>query len=122
MVHETKKIDSEFPIGVKLQTHTQQDILPPVPISTRLGGDMKQQIMDLYPDLFAGVGIIKNAMVHLHVKPGLILVVSSPRHVPHAVQPKLKEDLGRMLNPGVIRKLDINEASDWVHALVSCQT
>ena len=36
-MHETKKIGSEFPIGVDLQqTHTHQDVLPPVPISTKL--------------------------------------------------------------------------------------
>ena len=73
--------------------------------------------MDLYPDLFSRVGTIKNAMVHLDVKPGAIPVVCSPR-VPHAVQPKLQEELDRMLKLGVITKLDINEASDWVHALV----
>ena len=55
VLHETKKIGNEFPIGVDLQ-QTQQDILPPVPISTKLDGDFKQQIMDLYPDLFSGVG------------------------------------------------------------------
>ena len=75
--------------------------------------------MDLYPDLFSGVGTIKNVMVHLDVKPGAVPVVCSPCHVPHAVQPKLKEELDRMLKLGVIRKLDINEASDWVHALVT---
>ena len=119
MLHETKKISSEFPIGVDLQ-QTQQDILPPVPINTKLDGDdIKQQIMDLYPDLFSGVGTIKNAMVHLDVKPGAVPVVCAPCRVPHAVQPKLlKEELDRMLNLGVIRKLDINEASDWVHTLV----
>ena len=91
---------------------TQQDVLPPVPISTKLeGDDVKQQIMDLYPDLFSGVGTIKNAMVHLDVKPGAVPVGCSPCHVPHAVQPKLKEELD-------ITKLDINKASDWVHALV----
>ena len=96
MLHETKKIDSEFPIGVDLQV--QQDILSPVPISTKLeGDDVKQQIMNLYPDLFSGFGTIKNAMVHLDVKPGAIPVVCSPSHVPHAVQPKLKEELDRML-------------------------
>ena len=117
MLHETKKIGSEFPIGVDLQ-QVQQDVLPPVSISTRLEGDVKQQIMNLYPDLFSGVGTIKNTMVHLDVKPGAIPVVCSPHHVPHAVQPKLKEELDRMLKLGVIRKLDINKASDWVHALV----
>ena len=59
MLHETKKIGSELPFGVILQqTHTQQDVLPPVPISTKLEGDMKQQITNLYPDLFSGVGTI----------------------------------------------------------------
>ena len=57
-------------------------------------------------------------MVHLDVKPGAVPVVCAPHHVPHAVQPKLKEELDRMLKLGFIRKLDINEASDWVHALV----
>ena len=47
VLHETKKIGNEFPIGIGLQ-QTQQDILPPVPISTKLKGDnVKQQIMDL---------------------------------------------------------------------------
>ena len=87
MVHETKKIGSEFPIGVDLQTHTQQDILPPVAISTRLEGDVKQQILNLYPDLFSGVGTIKNTMVHLDVKPGAIPVVCSPHCVPMQFNP-----------------------------------
>ena len=118
MMHETKNTGSEFPIGVDLQ-QTHQDVLPPVPISAKLeGDDVKQQIMDLYLDLLSGVGTIKNAMVHLDVKPGAALVACSPSHNPHAVQPKLKEELDRMLKLGVIRKLDINKASDWVHALV----
>ena len=74
--------------------------------------------MDLYPDFFSGVGTIKNAMVHLDVKPGAVPVICAPHHIPHAVQPKLKEELDRMLNLGVIMILDINEASDWVHTLV----
>ena len=117
-VQKDKKIISEFPIGFDLQ-QTQQDILPPVTISTKLDSDdVKQQVMDLYPDLFSGVGIIKNAVGHLNVKPGAVPVICAPCHVPHEIQPKLKEELDRMLNLGVVRKLDINEASDWVHALV----
>ena len=118
ILHETKKIGSEFPIGVDLQQAHTQDVLLPVPISTKLEGDMKQQIMDLYPDLFPGVGTIKNAMVPLDAEPGAVPVVCSPHCVPHAVQSKLKEELDRMLKLGVIRTLDINEASDWVQTLV----
>ena len=74
ILHEAKKIGSEFQIGVNLQQ------VPPVPISTKLeGDDVKQQIMELYPDLFSGVGTIKNAMVHLDVKPSAISVVCSPQ-------------------------------------------
>ena len=106
-MHEAKKVGSEFPIGVDLQQeHTQEDILPPVPISTRLeGDDVKQQIMELYPDLFSGAGTFKKAMVHLDVKPGAIPVVCSPCRVPHAVQPKLKEELDRMLKLGRLQKV-----------------
>ena len=93
VLHETKRIGSEFRIGVDLQ-QMHQDVLPPIPISTKLDSDdIKEQIMDLYPDLFSGVGTIRNAMVHLDVKPGAVPVVCSPHHVPHAIQPKLKEEL-----------------------------
>ena len=57
-------------------------------------------------------------MVHLDIKPDAGPVVCSPRRVPDTLQVPLKEELERMESMKVIRKLDINEASDWVHALV----
>ena len=74
--------------------------------------------MQLYPDLFDGVRTIKNAVVHLDIKSGAIPVVCSPQRVPEARRDLLKSELDRMESIKVIRKLDINEASDWVHALV----
>ena len=74
--------------------------------------------MQLYPDLFDGLGTIENAVVHLDVKPDTSPVVCSPRRVPDALRDSLQEELDRMESMKVIRKLDINEASDWVHALV----
>ena len=61
--------------------------------------------MDLYPDLLSVVGTIKNAMVHLDVKPDAVPVVCSPHCVPHAAQPKLKEELDRMLKLGSNQKV-----------------
>ena len=61
---------------------------------------------------------LKNAVVHLDVKPGAIPVVCSPRWVPNTLKDLLKAELDRMESMKVIQKLDINEASDWVHALV----
>ena len=74
--------------------------------------------MQLYPDLFDRVGTIKNAVVHLDVKPGTTPIVCSPQRVPDALRDPLKAELDRMESLKVIRKLDVNEASDWVHALV----
>ena len=66
--------------------------------------------MDLYPDLFSGVGTIRNAMVHLDVKPGAVPVVCSPCCVPHADQPKLKEELDRMLKIGSHQKVGYQQS------------
>ena len=65
-----------------------------------------------------GVRTVKNAVVHLDIKPGATPIVCSPRRVPDALRDSLKAELDRMESMKVIRKLDINKASDWVHALV----
>ena len=74
--------------------------------------------MQLYPDLFERVRTIKNAVVHLDVKLGVTPIICSPRRVPDALRDLLKKELDRMESMRVIRILDINEASNWVHALV----
>ena len=74
--------------------------------------------MQLYPDLFDRVGTIKNAVVHLDVKPGATPIICSPRRVPDALRDSLKAELDRMESMKVIQRLDINKASDWVHAQV----
>ena len=74
--------------------------------------------MHLFPDLFEGVGTIHDAIVHLDVWPEATPIVCSPRRVPDALRNSFKTELDRMKSMKVIRKLDINEASDWVHALV----
>ena len=51
-------------------------------------------------------------MVHLDVKPDAVSIACSPRRIPDALQDPLKEELDRMESMKVIRKLDINEASD----------
>ena len=89
-------------------------MLPPVPLNTKIDETKpKAHVMQLYPDLFDRVGTIKNALVHLDVKPGAIPIVCSPQRVPDALRNSLKEELDRMESMKVIRKLDINEASDW---------
>ena len=52
------------------------------------------------------------------MKPDAVPIVCSPRKVPDALQDPLKEELDRMESMKVIRKLQLNEASNLVHALV----
>ena len=94
-------------------------MLPTVPFNTKIDEtNPKAHVMQLYPDLFDEVGTIKNAMVHFDIKPGAIPIVCSPRRVPDVLRDSLKEELDKMESMKVIWKLDIKEASSWVHALV----
>ena len=98
--------------------------LPPVSLDTEIDStNLKAHIMHLFSDLFEGVGTICDAIVHLDVWPEATPIVCSPRKVPDALCCHLKIELDRMESMKVICKLDINEASDWVHALgISCET
>ena len=45
-------------------------------------------------------------------------VVQPPRKTPEAMVEPLKQEIERMNNLGIIRQLNINEATDWCHNLV----
>ena len=67
-------------------------MLLPVSLNTKIDEtNSKAHVMQLYPDLFDGVGTIKNAVVHLDVKPGAIPIVCSPWGVPDTFTDSLKE-------------------------------
>ena len=53
-------INSEFPRGMDPGNHSSKAKPPPVDINLKLRPDCKAHIMELYPDLFEGVG----TMVH----------------------------------------------------------
>ena len=42
--------------------------------------------MQLFPDIFDGLGTIKNAVVRLDVKPDATAIVCSPRRVPDSLR------------------------------------
>ena len=54
----------------------------------------------------------------LDVNPKVEPVVQPPRKIPQAMVEPLKCEIDRMFELGVIHKLDINKAMDWVHNLV----
>ena len=112
-------INQEFPIGLSVPDVKPRIILPPVDLNTKTDvADPKADIMNLFPDLFEEVGTMENVQVHLDVNPEIEPVVQVPRKTPHSMMEPLKAELDCMLKLGMIHKLHINEATDWVHNLV----
>ena len=114
-------LNTEFPKGLDPAGSTMQNRLPPPPpvnVTTKLRPDCIQHIPELFPELFDGIGTMKDAEVILDVNPDIEPVVQPPHKIPQAMVKPLKHEIDRMLELGVIHKLDINEAMDWVHNLV----
>ena len=112
-------MNSEFLRGLDPGNHSTKVKPPPVGMSTsNFRPDCKVHIMELYPDLFKGVGTMDSAKVKLDVDPSIPPVVQPPRKIPQAMIEPLKKEIDQMLELKVIRKLDINEAMDWCHNLV----
>ena len=61
---------------------------------------------------------MKNAIVKLDVDQNVPPIVQPPRKIPEAMVEPLKSEIDRMARLGVIRKLNINEATDWCHNLI----
>ena len=74
--------------------------------------------MELLSELFNGLGTMKDAIVKLDMDENVTPVVQPPRKIPQAMIDPLKQEIEWMIQLGVIRKSDINEATDWCHNLV----
>ena len=108
----------DIPKQKQMKMNPHQVYLPPVDIHTKLRSDCKAHAMELFPELFDGVGTIKDVIMKLNVDQSIIPVIQPPRKIPQAMVDPLKHEIERMMMLGVIRKLDINEATDWCHNLV----
>ena len=116
-------INQEFPVGLSVPNAKLKIFLPPVDLNTKIDEtDPKAHIMNLFPDLVEGVDTMENgtngkcasAFRYKSREP----VVQVPRKIPHSMMEPLKAELDQMIKLGVICKLHINEATDWVHNLV----
>ena len=78
--------------------------------------DCEQTVTKLYPHLFNGLGTLKGEY-YIKLKDGAKpYAVATPRRVPLPLMSKVKEELNRMENAGVIRKVD--EAVEWCAGMV----
>ena len=93
---QVAETSSSTPGGNIQRCDDKNSTLPPVPLDTKIDEtNPKAHVMQLYPDLFNGVGTIKNGVVHLDIKPGAIPVVCSPWRVPDALKRLIERRIGQ---------------------------
>jgi hypothetical protein len=68
-----------------------------------------------YKDVFEGLGTMPQKH-HIHLKPDAKPFVCAPRQVAHHMKPKLKTELNRLEQEGIIAKC--TEPSEWVSPIV----
>ena len=92
IVSKCKNVQIAETTALTLIENTQENVdtgstLPPVPLDPKISEtNAKAHIMQLYRDLFDGVGTIKNAVIHLDVKPETTPLICSPRQIPDALK------------------------------------
>ena len=76
-------------------------------------------ITEEYADSFKGLGCLPGEY-KIKLDPSVPPVVHAPRKVPVALHDRVKEELQRMENDGVIKKQE--ESTDWVNSMVIVET
>ena len=92
---EIMLINQEFPVGLSVPDAKPKFVLPPVDLNTKIDvTDPKAHIMNLFPDLFEGVGTMENMQVHLDVNPEIEPVVQAPWKIPHSMMEPTQSRVG----------------------------
>ena len=104
-------------IGLLLRIHQVQDAQPKeqhcIPECPTVAN---QNILHEYSDLFQGLGGIPGEHT-IKVDPRVPAVVHPPRKVPVSLKDKIKDELDRMEQTGVIVRQ--TEPTDWVNSMVA---
>ena len=90
--------------------HPDSDFSYRPPISSR------EQLREMYPECFGGIGTFKNCKYHIEIDKSVRPVVHGVRKVALALIPRLDQALDKMEKDGIIVK--VNRPTDWVNSLV----
>ena len=74
--------------------------------------DFKQSLIQQYPDVFNGIGKLKDVQVKLHVDKDVKPIIQPYRRIPFPIREKVEKVLDRLETAGVIEK--VYGPTDWV--------
>ena len=75
-----------------------------------------KQVAEKYPELFDGIGTLKNYEVKLHIDESVPPVAQRPRKIPFHLRVKVAAELEKLENEGIIEKVD--GPTPWISPLV----
>ena len=70
-----------------------------------------------YKDLFIGIGNM-NTVINIKLKEGVVPYVAPIQRVAHTIQEPLKLEFKKLVDEGILRKLKIDEISEWLNSCV----
>ena len=99
------------------QTSTKPDMYVNTIQSDADSDDFSIRIKCEYKDLFTGIGNM-NTVIDNKLKEGDIPYVAAIQHVAHALQEPLRLELEKLVDEGILRKLKIDEKSEWLNSFI----
>ena len=108
-------VESSAPPLISLQTSVDLGLVKlTYSIENVNTGISRQDVLDEYADLFQGIGLCPGTC-KLHLKPDAVPVIDTHRRIPEALRDRVKEELLRMEENGIIQR--VTEPTDWVNSM-----
>ena len=111
-------------LGIIKFNSTPEVFHPVLMIDKDAVGHAKQKVQDLlgkYPQIFTGLGRLKDYKVKFHVKPGIKPIRDAPRTIPYHLCDRANNALQEMIEQGVVEEHPTNKPSPWVSNVVFCE-
>ena len=77
---------------------------------------MKQDILEVYSDVFTGIGKLPGAPYKFQLKPNVKPTRHAPRHVPVHLQDAFDQEIKNLEQLGILEP--VKEVTEWVNSFV----
>ena len=110
---ELEVVKQDVPSVLGLKTSTEMKLVKRIDSIN----NKTESMLEEYQDVFTGLGCITDVIHHIKVDRDHKPVVHAPRRVPVTLRPKVKQELKRMEELGVVER--VHEATEWVNSMVT---